>query len=150
MSSHISRLETSNVVIGTTDDCQGTRSYGWGDLNLLDEGKPGWLLVPFDTHLSNGCPTFEEKHHGVHHASILSPASPDCTDDDVDLSASMDLINTAAARLCDGLTAKQLSWRPLPEKWSIAQNLAHLRTTAQVFLALSRCRDCEEPEPGSL
>ncbi len=52
----------------------------------------------------------------------------------VDLSASVDSIKTAAARLCDGLTEKQLSWRPLPGKWSIAQNLAHLRTTAEVFL----------------
>ena len=52
----------------------------------------------------------------------------------VDLCASVDSINTAAAGLCDGLTENQLSWRPLPGKWSIAQNLAHLRTTAEVFL----------------
>ena len=40
-----------NLVTGTGNDCHGTGRYGWGDLNLLDEGKPGWLPVPFDTHL---------------------------------------------------------------------------------------------------
>jgi hypothetical protein len=43
-------------------------------------------------------------------------------------------IDHQATRLCAGLTEKQLTWSPRPQKWSIAQNLAHLRITTDVFL----------------
>ena len=43
-------------------------------------------------------------------------------------------VDDAAANLCAGLNEEQLSWRPRPGSWSIAQNLAHLRTTTEVFL----------------
>jgi hypothetical protein len=52
----------------------------------------------------------------------------------VDLSEAMLSIDMEAERLCAGLSAEQLAWNPLPGKWSIAQNLAHLRTTTEVFL----------------
>ena len=43
-------------------------------------------------------------------------------------------IDAEATRLCTGLSEEQLSWRPHPTRWSIAENLAHLRTTTEVFL----------------
>ena len=43
-------------------------------------------------------------------------------------------VDSDARQLCAGLTEEQLSWRPGPGRWSIAQNLAHLRTTTEVFL----------------
>jgi hypothetical protein len=43
-------------------------------------------------------------------------------------------VDREAAALCAGLTEEQLSYCVRPESWSIAQNLAHLRTTAEVFL----------------
>ena len=43
-------------------------------------------------------------------------------------------VDTEAAKLCGGLSEEQLSWRPRPRSWSIAQNLAHLRITTEVFL----------------
>jgi hypothetical protein len=43
-------------------------------------------------------------------------------------------IDGGAIQLCAGLTEDQLSWSPSPSRWSIAQNLAHLRTTTEVFL----------------
>jgi hypothetical protein len=51
-----------------------------------------------------------------------------------DLSEAMLSIDMEAERLCAGLSEEQLAWNPLPGKWSIAQNLAHLRTTTEVFL----------------
>src|SRR5580704_9757481 len=36
--------------------------------------------------------------------------------------------------LSAGLSEEQLSWQPQPGRWSIAQNLAHLRATTEVFL----------------
>lgn len=43
-------------------------------------------------------------------------------------------LDAAAGQLCAGLSEEQLSWRPRPGSWSIAQNLAHLRITTEVFL----------------
>jgi DinB superfamily len=50
------------------------------------------------------------------------------------LCEAMAAIDAAAAKLCEGLNDEQLTWAPYPERWSIAQNLAHLRTTTRVFL----------------
>jgi hypothetical protein len=52
----------------------------------------------------------------------------------VDLSEAMRSIDTEAERLCAGLSPEQLAWSPMRGKWSIAQNLAHLRITIEVFL----------------
>jgi hypothetical protein len=43
-------------------------------------------------------------------------------------------IDSEARALCVGLTEEQLSFSMRPGSWSIAQNLAHLRVTAEVFL----------------
>jgi hypothetical protein len=43
-------------------------------------------------------------------------------------------VDSEARQLCAGLSEEQLSWCPRPGSWSIAQNLAHLRTTTEVFL----------------
>ena len=43
-------------------------------------------------------------------------------------------IDAEATRLCTGLSDDQLCWRPRPRRWSITENLAHLRITAEVFL----------------
>jgi hypothetical protein len=43
-------------------------------------------------------------------------------------------VNAEATDLCKGLTGDQLTWRPHPAKWSIAENLIHLRTTTEIFL----------------
>lgn len=52
----------------------------------------------------------------------------------VELCAAMLAIDTEAADLCCGLTEEQLCWSIHPRAWSIAENLAHLRTTTSVFL----------------
>ena len=38
-----------------------------------------------------------------------------------------------AHRIVDGLTLEQFNWRPAPERWSIAQCLAHLNLSAQLY-----------------
>ncbi len=43
-------------------------------------------------------------------------------------------VNSEAQRLCEGLTEQQLGWRPAPNRWSIAETLAHLNLTTQIFL----------------
>ena len=43
-------------------------------------------------------------------------------------------INQRAAELCAGLSEEELAWRPEPGRWSVAENLLHLRVVAQVFL----------------
>jgi len=43
-------------------------------------------------------------------------------------------MDQAAEELCAGLNEAQLGWRPAPGRWSIAENLIHLRTTAEVFM----------------
>ncbi len=52
----------------------------------------------------------------------------------VELNEAALAVDFEVKQLCAGLTEEQLSWRPCAERWSIAQNLAHLRTTTQVFL----------------
>jgi hypothetical protein len=52
----------------------------------------------------------------------------------VELSEAALAIDSEAKQLCAGLSEEQLSWCPSPGRWSIAQNLAHLRTTTEVFL----------------
>jgi hypothetical protein len=52
----------------------------------------------------------------------------------VDLSEAALAVDSEAKKLCAGLSEEQLSWFPRPGRWSIAQNLAHLRATAEVFL----------------
>ena len=44
------------------------------------------------------------------------------------------MIDAEATKLCAGLSEEQLAWCPGIERWSIAQNLAHLRMTAEAFL----------------
>jgi hypothetical protein len=71
----------------------------------------------------------------------------------VDLSEAMASIDLDAVRLFGGLSADQLSWCPRPGRWSIAQNLAHLRITAEVFLpavdaALETTRNLELRSKG--
>ena len=39
-----------------------------------------------------------------------------------------------AAELCAGLTEQQLSWRPGPASWCIAENLLHLERTTHIFM----------------
>lgn len=55
-------------------------------------------------------------------------------------------VDADAQKLCSGLTEEQLSRRPQPGKWSIAENLAHLNITTQAYLpfiqrATERARD---------
>ncbi len=52
----------------------------------------------------------------------------------VELSEAAFAVDAEAKKLCAGLSEEQLSWCPRPGRWSIAQNLAHLRTTTEVFL----------------
>lgn len=52
----------------------------------------------------------------------------------VELSQAMLAVDSQATELCAGLNEEQLSWSSSPGKWSIAQNLAHLRRTTEVFL----------------
>jgi hypothetical protein len=52
----------------------------------------------------------------------------------VELSQAMLAVDSQATELCAGLSEEQLSWSSSPGKWSIAQNLAHLRRTTEVFL----------------
>jgi DinB superfamily len=52
----------------------------------------------------------------------------------VELSEAALAVDAEAKNLWAGLSEEQLSWCPRPGRWSIAQNLAHLRTTAEVFL----------------
>jgi hypothetical protein len=52
----------------------------------------------------------------------------------VELSEAALVIDADAKTLCAGLSEEELSWRPKPGRWSIAQNLAHLRITNEVFL----------------
>jgi len=52
----------------------------------------------------------------------------------VELSEAALAVDCEAKRVCAGLSEEELCWRPRAGKWSIAQNLAHLRTTTEVFL----------------
>jgi hypothetical protein len=78
----------------------------------------------------------------MHSTQIKLPASWKTL---VQLSEAMAAVDAAAAGLCEGLSDEQLTWTPYRGRWSVAQNLAHLRMTAEVFLpsvdhALETCR----------
>lgn len=62
-------------------------------------------------------------------------------------------IDAEAMNLCAGLSEEQLSWSPRPGRWSIAQNLSHLRRTTEVFLpavdaTLEACKKLNLHSPG--
>jgi hypothetical protein len=66
-------------------------------------------------------------------------------------------VDLEAINLCAGLTEDQLSWSPRPGRWSIAQNLSHLRRTTEVFLPAvdatleaSKTRKLHSPGPFTL
>jgi hypothetical protein len=66
-------------------------------------------------------------------------------------------VDLEAMDLCAGLSEEQLSWSPRPGRWSIAQNLSHLRRTTEVFLPAvdatleaSRNRKLHSPGPFRL
>ena len=66
-------------------------------------------------------------------------------------------VDQEAIDLCTGLTEDQLSWSPRPGRWSIAQNLSHLRRTTEVFLPAvdatleaSKNRKLQSPGPFTL
>jgi DinB superfamily len=52
----------------------------------------------------------------------------------VELNEAALAVDLEAKQLCAGLTEEQLSWSPRLGKWSVVENLAHLRTTTEVFL----------------
>ena len=52
----------------------------------------------------------------------------------VELTEAALAVDLEAKQLCAGLTEEQLAWKPRPGKWSVAENLAHLRTTTEAFL----------------
>jgi hypothetical protein len=52
----------------------------------------------------------------------------------IELSEAALSVDVEAKRLWAGLSEEQLCWCPRTGMWSLAQNLAHLRTTAEVFL----------------
>jgi hypothetical protein len=62
-------------------------------------------------------------------------------------------VDLEAIQLCAGLSEEQLSWSPRPGRWSIAQNLSHLRRTTEVFLpavdtTLEASRNLKLHSPG--
>jgi hypothetical protein len=66
-------------------------------------------------------------------------------------------VDLEAINLYAGLSEEQLSWSPHPGRWSIAQNLSHLRRTTEVFLPAvdatleaSRKRNLHSPGPFRL
>jgi hypothetical protein len=66
-------------------------------------------------------------------------------------------VDTELTNLCAGLSEEQLAWSPRPGRWSIAQNLSHLRRTTEVFLpavdatlGASRDRKLHSPGPFTL
>src|ERR1700691_6382702 len=71
----------------------------------------------------------------------------------VELTEAALAFDAEAAKLCAGLSEEQLSWQPRRGRWSIAQNLAHLRATTEVFLpavdsALEASRNLKLHSPG--
>jgi len=52
----------------------------------------------------------------------------------VELSDAALAVDAEAKSLCAGLSEDELSWHPRPGMWSVAENLAHLRKTTEVFL----------------
>jgi len=62
-------------------------------------------------------------------------------------------VDLEAIQLCAGLSEEQLAWSPRPGRWSIAQNLSHLRRTTEVFLpavdaTLEASRNLKLHSPG--
>ena len=62
-------------------------------------------------------------------------------------------VDLEAINLCAGLIEEQLAWSPRPGRWSIAQNLSHLRRTTEVFLpavdaTLEASRNLKLHSPG--
>jgi len=51
-----------------------------------------------------------------------------------DIRSEVAAVDAEAQRLCGDLSEEQLSWRPQPGKWSIAENLAHLNITTQAYV----------------
>lgn len=51
-----------------------------------------------------------------------------------DIQAQAAAVDKEAVALCSGLTEADLSWRSAPGRWSIAENLQHLRQTTQIYL----------------
>ena len=46
----------------------------------------------------------------------------------------LEAVSRSAQRLCAGLDERQLSWRPQPGRWSLAENLVHLNVANQLYL----------------
>jgi DinB superfamily len=66
-------------------------------------------------------------------------------------------VDQEAINLYAGLTEDQLAWSSRPGRWSIAQNLSHLRRTTEVFLPAvdatleaSKTRKLQSPGPFTL
>ena len=55
-----------------------------------------------------------------------------------------------AHRIVDGLTLEQFNWKPAPERWSIAQCLAHLNISARLYADRMEAAICEGREAGLL
>jgi hypothetical protein len=51
-----------------------------------------------------------------------------------EIRAEVAAVSEQAQQVCVGLTEEQLGWRPQPGKWSVAENLAHLNVTAQLYV----------------
>ncbi len=75
----------------------------------------------------------------------------------VELTEATRAVDLEAIALCAGLSEEQLSWTPRPGRWSIAQNLSHLRRTTEVFLPAvdatleaSRSQKLHSPGPFTL
>jgi hypothetical protein len=86
--------------------------------------------------------------------SLIYPAQQAKT---LELAEATLAVDLEALNLCSGLSEDQLSWSPRPGKWSIAQNLSHLRRTTEVFLPAvdatleaSRNRQLHSPGPFTL
>jgi DinB superfamily len=64
-------------------------------------------------------------------------------------------VDAGAIAVCRDLNGWQLSWQPRPGRWSIAENLAHLRGTTELFLpvidsALAKSRQRDQPSNGPI
>jgi DinB superfamily len=86
--------------------------------------------------------------------SLIYPAEQAQT---VELREATLAVEQEAINLYAGLTEDQLSWSPRPGRWSIAQNLSHLRRTTEVFLPAvdatleaSKNRKLHSPGPFTL
>ena len=55
-----------------------------------------------------------------------------------------------AHRIVDGLSLERFNWRPAPERWSIAQCLAHLNISARLYADRMEAAICEGRDAGVL